>query len=115
MRKIYLLSSLIAAAAAASSASAMPANSAANSPNGDKLQYVSTVDSAGILRISGSDTEARKRFSFRVSHDGYVSGMVDGKPVTYFVPREKRDQAVAAVSRRLSADASVSALTAGSR
>ena len=115
MRKIYLLGTLIAAAAAASSASAMVNEPATTSSGKAKVNYVSTVDSEGILRISGSDTETGKRFHFRVSHDGYVSGTVEGRPVTYFVSREQRDQAVQAVSRRLFAGASETALTAGAR
>ena len=115
MKKSYLLSSLVAAAAAASSDSAMAAESAASPSHSAKANYVSTVDSAGILRISGSDTGTGKRFNFRVSRNGYVRGIVDGKPVSYFVSREQRDQAVQAVSRRLSADASAAALTAGAR
>ena len=115
MRKIYLLSSLIAATAAASSASAMASEPGSSSSGKARVNYVSTVDSEGILRISGSDNATGKRFNFRVSHDGYVSGTVEGRPVAYFVSREQRDQAVRAVSRRLSAHPSETALTAGAR
>ena len=99
MRKsLYVVGAGFAAVAASNAAAAGDAAK-------ERLQYTSTVTDAGVLRMNGSELSSQKRFDFRVLRNGYVSGEIDGRRVSFWVPAAQRDRAVAAAMRRLAGEA----------
>ena len=117
MKKVIVLAAGLVAAAGASSAPAAAAEPVVRAKHvsiaGAELDYTSTYDASGRLRLRGADSVSRKSFDFRVYRDGFVSGTVDGKSLTFWVPRAQRSRAVEVVAREIVAGAA--ATSAGSK
>ena len=93
MKEMMIAGACLLAAVTPSNASAMAPDHVHQSKRvsvaGSQLDYTSTYDTMGRLRLSGLETDSGKRFNFRVYSDGFVSGTVEGKPVTFWVPRHR--------------------------
>lgn len=58
------------------------------------LDNTSRLNKSGILELSGRNHADGRAFHLRVLKNGYVTGTIDRKPVSFWIPRDVRDRAV---------------------